>query len=161
MSELDKYHVGIIYPCHAEDADHAIEQLIGALGFDLDSEEADTIRNFVNKVENVTKTTLEEALSARLEATDLFSEVAAQEIEDAAKKRYPTATHAVVTAILTDSYTEHEIAVMDAENNHLNEGDDWPWDEADPDGSHDWLINVTEGACGFEDVCTVIFSDDQ
>lgn len=142
MSELTKYRVGIVNFFHAEDDAHAVEQFNNYLGVETGA---------INILETEPPS-LEDALNARINATETFSEVACNEIEAKATAKYPTAAYAKVTAILMEGYTEHHIEVYDAQNNRLDE--DFDWEDA---VDEDWFLTVTEGACGFEDYVTVAF----
>lgn len=96
-------------------------------------------------------TTLHEAQLAVFHAKEHLADLATNELTKEVKDRYPDATAARVTAILSESYTEHDIEVLDAEGNRLNT-DDWPHEEA----YEDWLMEVTEGVCAHDELTTVL-----
>lgn len=95
--------------------------------------------------------TLQQALHAYWDAANDYREAATRELTKVVKERYPTATKVRVTAILTESYSEHDITVLDGSGTVLNGDDDWP----DLD---DWLLEVTEGVCVSSDQETVDLS---
>lgn len=97
-------------------------------------------------------TTLHEAQMEVFHAKERLSNIATDELIEKVKARYPSAKSARVTAILSEVYTEHDIVVLDAEGNQLNSEDDWPHEEA----NEDWLMEVTEGVCAYDEVVTVI-----
>jgi len=91
---------------------------------------------------------LNEAFNAYLEANRRYADVATEELVDKVATRYPTATQAIVTAFVSEDYSEHDIKVLNERGKHLNADDDWPW--VDDEIDEHWVMVVTEGICGLD-----------
>lgn len=80
---------------------------------------------------------------------DALHTAAREALAAEARQQFPNAVKAEVTCYLTESYTEHEVRLLDADGNTIVT--DWPLDDTDDDF---WML-VIERVVGFDERYTV------